>query len=395
MCQRIALAENGPPQDVVLDGAVAAALAASELVRVEPRPGGAFLLLPGARVGAVRVRHEDAEVDLSVAPKVGIARLLFMLAYTSDPGWRDDMASLARAPDLLSAVVEALGRAANSAVEGGVLQGYRTLDKALPVVRGRILAASQMTRRLAFPLPIEVRHDEYDTDIAENQILRAACRVGLRVARITPATRSRLMRVVARLDGVSPLRDGAPRPLWRRTRLNARYVPALRLAELVLDRVTIESSPVRGVEAHGFVVTMWKVFEDFVTVALAEALRHHSGTTRRQYPINLDAQGLVPMRPDLVHLRGAEPVAVVDAKYKAERIDGFPNADAYQVLAYCTALRLTRGHLIYAKGLEEKRRYDIPANGISIDAHALDLGGTPAQLLERIERLAEILLEGD
>jgi len=39
------------------------------------------------------------------------------------------------------------------------------------------------------------------------------------------------------------------------------------------------------------------------------------------------------------------PGAVVDAKYKAERASGFPNADLYQMLAYCTALGLRDGHL--------------------------------------------------
>lgn len=387
---QIRLKENGQPDDVALAADMAAALAASGLVTVEPRPAGVYRVTPGAQVGTLRLRRSDDEVDVEVAPKVGIARLLFLLAYARDPGWRDDPATFTRSPDLLTAVTEALGRTASHAIGAGVLQGYRTVEESSPVVRGRVLAGRQMTRRLALPLPLEVRFDEYDTDIAENRILLTACRRGLGVPRIPSDARVRLHKVLARLDGVSAIPLGSPRPVWRPTRLNARYQAALRLGELLLDHLTLERDRVTDIEAHGFVVTMWKVFEDFVTKALSEAFRRHPGTTAPQFRVDLDTGALVPMKPDLVRLLGRRPVAVVDAKYKADRGQGFPNGDVYQLLAYCTALKLTEGHLIYARGIEEQRRYDIPP-GLAITAHALDLGGTPTQLLERIDELAEVI----
>jgi 5-methylcytosine-specific restriction enzyme subunit McrC len=84
---------------------------------------------------------------------------------------------------------------------------------------------------------------------------------------------------------------------------------------------------------------------------------------------------------------------MVDAKYKAERHEGYPNADAYQMLAYCTALRLDRGHLVYAEGDERPRVYDIHTAGVLVIAHALDLSGTPSQILDRVRVLAAELLE--
>jgi len=39
---------------------------------------------------------------------------------------------------------------------------------------------------------------------------------------------------------------------------------------------------------------------------------------------------------------------VVDAKYKAEKPSGFPNAGVYQMLAYCLRLGLPEGHLVNA-----------------------------------------------
>jgi 5-methylcytosine-specific restriction enzyme subunit McrC len=387
------LTENGDPVLCPLDHDVAAALSASRLVTVEAWGGGQYRLTPGTRVGAVRIRSDASAVEVRVAPKVGITRLMFLLGYAADPGWRDEDVEVTEADDLMTAVIDALARGASRVLGQGVLQGYRTVDDALPLVRGRILTGAQMARRFALPLPVEVRYDEYDADIAENQILLTACRLAVGVPQLREETHSRLLHATARLDGVSPLRPGMERPTWRPSRLNDRYVGALRLAELVLDHLSVEA-PVGHTELHaaGFVVSMWKVFEDFVTIALAEALAAAPGATHCQYPIDLDVGGLVPMRPDLVHLRRGRPVLVVDSKYKAERLDGYPNADAYQLLAYCTALRLKHGHLVYAKGNEEPRLYDIRQSDVVIRAHALDLLGTPAQLLTGMADLAADLL---
>ncbi len=80
------------------------------------------------------------------------------------------------------------------------------------------------------------------------------------------------------------------------------------------------------------------------------------------------------MRPDLLCRRVTRPpTAVIDAKYKAERPEGFPNADLYQMLAYCTVLGLGDGHLVYAKGNEPVNIHTVQNAGVTIHCHALDL----------------------
>jgi 5-methylcytosine-specific restriction enzyme subunit McrC len=84
--------------------------------------------------------------------------------------------------------------------------------------------------------------------------------------------------------------------------------------------------------------------------------------------------------------------AVLDATYKAEASAGYPNADLYQLLAYCTALGLRRGHLVYAKGA------GVPAvrnTEVVIVCHALDLAAPPAGLLAQVRRLAAGLASAD
>mgnify|MGYP003603744665 FL=1 len=83
---------------------------------------------------------------------------------------------------------------------------------------------------------------------------------------------------------------------------------------------------------------------------------------------------------------------MVDAKYKAEKPSSFPNADIYQLLGYCTALGLTEGHLVYAKGNEGGCSYRIPAAEVTITAHTLDLEAAPTELLGQVGVLAERIL---
>ncbi len=85
------------------------------------------------------------------------------------------------------------------------------------------------------------------------------------------------------------------------------------------------------------------------------------------------------------------PLAVVDAKYKAEKPAGFPDADLYQMLAYCTALNLADGHLVYARGNAPHGSHRVKYAGITIHQHALELNQNPTKVLENIEKLAQRL----
>lgn len=81
--------------------------------------------------------------------------------------------------------------------------------------------------------------------------------------------------------------------------------------------------------------------EDFVTVALREALASaYGGRVDDQNQNYFDEARQVRLRPDIVWKIRGSAVAVIDAKYKAEKPAGYPNADLYQLLAYCTVLSL-------------------------------------------------------
>jgi 5-methylcytosine-specific restriction enzyme subunit McrC len=202
-----------------------------------------------------------------------------------------------------------------------------------------------------------------------------------------------------RLADAAPLVRGQELPRWQPSRLNSRYQPALRLAEAVLRGSSPEHAPPGAdpLAVDGFLLDMNQLFEDFVTVALREALRERGLTARLQDPHHLDTARLVRIRPDLVVRTGdgRTPLAVVDAKYKAGKADGVPHADLYQALAYATVLGLREAHLVYAAGRQPERHHEVRGTGAGPDGrgvrlyrHSLDLSAPPGQLLDSLRDLA-------
>ncbi|MGQ0467694.1 MAG: McrC family protein [Sporichthyaceae bacterium] len=383
----VELTENGAAQDVVLDTSTGIALAATGFLDTRPVPGSRlWSLRPLSKVGAVGI----GGLQVRVHPKVAIDRVIHLLEYgRAGVHWRDELVDAEHAPDLLTAVVEVYERVLRSSLRRGLLQGYRVVEEALPVVRGRIRDADQLRRRFGLPVPVEVRYDDFTVDVPENRWLRTALRAALRMPGLPRGLRHRLAQLDLLLADVTPARSASGLEPWHPNRLNARLHDALHLAEVLVRASSFEARG-QGVLVAGFVLDMARVFEDFVCSTLGARLREIGGTTVNQDRWFLDAAREVRMKPDLVWYRDAgEPSAVVDAKYKAEKPDGFPDADLYQMLAYCTALRLPVGHLVYAKGNEAGRTHCVAGAAVTICAHTLDLSLSPAALRTQVERLAD------
>ena len=118
------------------------------------------------------------------------------------------------------------------------------------------------------------------------------------------------------------------------------------------------------------------------------------GQVRGQERVYLDEAGTVLMKPDITWWRRGRCSAVVDAKYKRTTSQDYPNADAYQMLAYCTRLRLGRGWLVYADMGEEAGGTTIVRGpGTEIVVRAVDISGTIEQLEAGVTELAREIAE--
>lgn len=376
----------------------ATALLGAGLVTVRPEGLDRWRVLPAGKVGATRIG--DKQVQVEPKGKVGVANLVFMLGYAKNPGFQPEDVWGMVDEDLWPALAESLARQGERALGHGVLQGYQTVDESLRTVRGRIRINDHLKVRQGQLLPLEVSYDEFTVDTAENRILRSGLRRMLAVPGLRDDVRRRLLHLDVKLEGVQIMRPGERPPRWVPSRLNQRYQPALRLAEIVLRNVSATPGP-GGVVVASFVVDMAKVFEDFVTTALAEALAHLPGRAVTQYQDDLDEplpgqrRGAIRMAVDLVHLdRSGQPRVVFDAKYKAASAKGeYPNADHYQMLAYSTALQVPVAWLVYAQGFGEVRARRIRNTGVIVMEYPLDLAAKPMAIQRQVGRLARVSVE--
>ena len=366
-----------------------AALASAHIgVTPSPDEWKTWVLRPTSYVGALRT----GGLAIVVRPKIPIDRVMFLVAYALDPkNWRRDGFDLKRESDILESIVLAFTHHTRQAVRRGLLQGYRREEEALHTVRGRIRFDEQIKRRFGVPLPIEVAFDEFTEDIEENRLLKAALHrlARLPVRSTQPQQEVQALRPVFDAVQIASYPRGTPHIQY--TRLNSHYRPAVELARLVIDNSSLELFH-GDVTGASFMLDMNKVFEQFLFVALGEALALSPSQWQTQVPLTLDEANAIHLFPDLLWQLGNHPIFVGDAKYKRITSTDFPNADIYQILAYCTAANLPSGLLIYAAEDHARGGHDVKhcitnANK-TIELAAIDLSGQPEDILKQVKDLA-------
>lgn len=351
---------------------------------------GAWRLTPGSTVGAFEIQDI---LSVTVKPKLDIGRVLFLASYALGEFELCDLERF-RFPEKetpFEALVPLFVAAAERAFSRGLLRGYRTEEESLYTVRGCIRFADQIHRRFGVPLPVEVRYDEFTEDVLANQLVRAATHALGTLRLRQRESRVGLGWIAATLENVTLLsfpRTEVPEVTF--DRLNEHYREVVGLSRLILQHATIETGR-GGVRAAGFLMDMNRVFEGFVRRALREELH----LTEREFPANkrrpFDKNNKIGIKPDLSWRKAGTCVFAGDAKYKRIKYQHAPNADVYQLLAYSTALDLPGGILIYAEGERDPAMYEVRNAGKQLEVFALDLGGEPADLLEQISKLADLV----
>ena len=325
-------------------------------------------------------------------PKIPIDRVMFLITYALDPkNWRRDAFDLKRESDILESIVLAFTHHTREAVRRGLLQGYRREEEALHTVRGRIRFDEQIKRRFGVPLPIEVSFDEFTEDIEENRLLKAALQRLARLPVRPTQARKEVQALRPVFDAVELAAYPRGTPHIQYTRLNSHYRPAVELARLVIDNSSLELFH-GDVAGASFMLDMNKVFEQFLYVALGEALELSENQWITQKHLTLDEAKSNDLYPDLLWQLGNRPIFVGDAKYKRITSTDFPNADIYQMLAYCTAADLPSGLLIYAAEDHERGghrvKHSITNANKTIEVAAIDLSAQPEDILRQVKGLA-------
>ena len=109
-------------------------------------------------------------------------------------------------------MAHALARQTERALSRGLLQGYRTVDESSSVLRGRLRETDQLRRHHGRPLPLEVRHDDFTVDVAENRILLAALTRMLAVPGVDAEAKAHYGVAVGRYEQAEQALDSVRRP---------------------------------------------------------------------------------------------------------------------------------------------------------------------------------------
>jgi 5-methylcytosine-specific restriction enzyme subunit McrC len=358
-------------------------------IRAEAGHEDLFVLNPRGTVGAVQVGEKRFELR----PKIKISRFAFVLAYSMDPEhWHQNGFNFEEDDDLFEAVIPGFVLQLERALRGGPLYGYRPEEDALPTVRGRIRFDEQLRARFGISPPIECRFDEFTDDVEINRILKAAIERLARIRIRRPESRRRLRALLPAFATVASVTydpRNVPEIHW--TRLTERFRPVTEFARLILRSRSLEFRGGR-VAGAAFLLDLSEVFENFVVVALREALElpeRQFPQQARGRPLYLDEERDLKLKPDLSWWDDTRCLFVGDAKYKRTPAEtGVKHPDIYQLLAYTTATRLSHGMLIYAAGEEDQRTYSIPFAGKHLQVRTLDLDQPPDKVLAEIEVVA-------
>lgn len=359
-------------------------------MRLDPSSSaeGEYTLTPDQRVGLVCLPG----LTIEIRPKVPMASVLFLISYACEAvGWSDQLADFGPDPDLTDLVAIVFARLVERTTRRGLLAGYRTVEEALPAPRGRLLFDEQIRRRMGFALPVEVRHDEFTTDILENRLLLAALSSLGRLPLNSLSARREIARADRLFGDVTPTRYPPGKvPSVAFTRLNQHYGAAISLARLIIESASLNLGAGAS-SGSAFLVDMNLVFERFLRRALRVALELDEATFPDRAPsAYLDLGDRVRLQPDLCIARGEEWLWIGDAKYKRLPSGAYQNADLYQLLAYAVASDLDDGMLIYAAD-EASRAGTYIARGVGkqLRVVSIDLSVPPSALRHQIDDVAD------
>ncbi len=246
-------------------------------------------------------------------------------------------------------------------------------------MRGRIAVADDVRHNFVLRHRTYCRFAEFTWDVPENQILRQVAHLVAGWVR-KPELRMRLRRIDRLMGEVAPTNLPAS-ALDRFTyhRLNDDYQPMHRLCRLFLEGASLSEAE-GSFSFRTFLLDMNRLFEAFVTQVLRD--RAPTGiSVEAQVPVYLGHEKKVHMRPDLVIRDRGVPRLVADCKYKRLEPDEFRHHDVYQVLAYCTAINVEQGLLLYpVHEVNVRDEVSIRHVPVIIRQTTLDLSGDPVAL---------------
>lgn len=333
--------------------------------------GSGYVLNPNQYAGVV-VLPSGRRVESR--PKAPIANLFRMMAVALELPFRDEQAEFSRMDEVLEFIATYFADLVQARIDAGLYRSYVEQAENLSAVRGRIEIAEDIRRNYVSRHWTYCRYADLTWDVPENQVIR-------QVVHMLAAWgfRQKAQLQLAHLDAM--LSEVALKPLpvgvvdsFTYHRMNYDYEVLHRFCRLFLEGASLHED-IGVFQFRTFLVDMNVLFERYVTRILEEWCKPPL-LVRSQVRIYMDHDEKVTMRPDLVLLREDVPVLIADCKYKRLKLEPTGNDDLYQVLAYCGAIGVQKGMLIYPRHSASGSEVHVRNLGCVIRREIIDLGRT-------------------
>jgi 5-methylcytosine-specific restriction enzyme subunit McrC len=360
---------------------VAAAINQTGFITVEPTFGEESLFRADSKIGMVRV----GDIQIKVMPKFPVNNLFYLLGLHDGIKFETDSVNIEESHNITDLIFESFLRNVIASTSRGLLTGYRRVEEASKVLRGRVLVGEQLKRRQGQMYPVEVAFDEFSENIPENIELNMAITKAMKFGNLTPAQHRDFRHLSRRFSEIDTSKLEVN---WTKSRHNIHYWNSLVLADLINSGKGFYEE-LGGVAVSGFTVDMYRVFEKFLLRELKLRLERHGGVVETKY-LHLDEENRQKAQIDIMWHKDGQIKFIADAKYK----DPASNWESalYQVNTYATAFSLDSIHLIYALPVDEAP-LRLKGNGPLVYRHGIDLSLDISSIRMEIDQLSATFLD--
>lgn len=237
----------------------------------------------------------------------------------------------------------------------GLARRYRTVEKNLPFLRGRIRFPEHLRQNAVNQARFFVGYDEFSADRPANRLIRTT--LDLLAVR---ARRPRNQQLIHGLRVVFADIPPSPHPAvdWDRRlvdRSMRHYNEVLPWVGLLLFHRGLATFA-GDYRNRALLFPMEEVFEDFVTASFRRYAGYPVRSQSPRWPLVAEeGKDLFLMKPDIALMSADRPAFILDAKWKRleARVDnpkrGIAQSDLYQLFAYGKKYKVPKVALIYPR----------------------------------------------
>jgi 5-methylcytosine-specific restriction enzyme subunit McrC len=349
---------------------------------------GRYRLTPTGHVGTIVLPTRR----LVIRPKIPLANLFHLLDPTSPPPVIDDRPETVVGTEALDFLAGRLAVLLGERAAAGLHRGYAERSGRGPFLQGRLDVAAQVRDGGARKDALHCRFEEFTADVPCNRVPKAVAELVLRSPLAGERARSLVRQSLGGFDGVQAAAlgpDGFAQA--EPDRLTEAYRPLLDLCRLLADGLA-PGGREGATTGPAFLLDMERVFEGYVTRGIVESFAgrgRYRVDVQPRHVANRPVAGQpdIHLRPDVVLVRDGEPQVVVDAKWKDLAGAPLVTDDLYQVLAYCTALGVGRGVLVYPGRRDRTWDYEMVGAPVWLTVRTLRVVGDREAFARSLRRL--------